>query len=311
MDEVVQEHYHYSNIIVVDIKGNVRLAVPDGKEMLGPDAKKLTKEAIGRKKVIFSGLYRSKISNVIRLTLAIPLLVSQGRDNIPIGALLLRIDPHFFLYPLIQSWPVTSQTAETLLVRKEGNDVLFLSELRHRKDTALNFRIPLDGKELPAAMAIKGVQGVVEGKDYRNIPVLAAVRAVPGTQWFIVSKIDKQEVFTPLERRGAFIAIIVSILILSSGLVFLLIWRHQAAESYKRQYEAEHERQMYAQRYEYLTKYANDIILLQIETEISLMSTNALLGTYGYDRNEIVRMNLRDLRSPETKTLLERAVERD
>jgi len=110
---------------------------------------------------------------------------------------------------------------------------LFLNELRHRKNTALNLRIPLEGKELPAAMAISGVKGVVEGKDYRRIPVFAAIRSVPGTPWFIVSKIDKNEIIAPLERRATLIAVIVSVLVLASGLGILLIWRHQSAESYK------------------------------------------------------------------------------
>ena len=52
-------------------------------------------------------------------------------------------DPEDFLYPLVQSWPTPSQSAETLLMRKDGDDVLFLNTLRHRPDPALTLRIPL------------------------------------------------------------------------------------------------------------------------------------------------------------------------
>jgi len=300
----LQEHNHYKNIILLDIKGNIRLAASDGKEDLGPDAKRFVKEAINIKKVVFSTLYRSKITNVIRLTLIVPLLDSQGHENIPVGVLLLRIDPYQLLYPLIQSWPTPSKTAETYLVRKDGNDVLFLNELRHKKDTALNFRIPLNKEESLAVIAVNRQTGIVEGRDYREIPVLAAIRAIPGSPWVIVSKIDKKEVFTALETNAALITIIFSLLILASGFVVLLMWRHQAAESYKQQYETECERKLYAERYEHLTKHANDIILLSERNGRIVDANERAVETYEYDHEEMLHLNLYDLRSAATKILL-------
>ncbi|MCX7825745.1 MAG: hypothetical protein N2689_09325, partial [Verrucomicrobiae bacterium] len=107
-----------------------------------------------------------------------------------LAVLLLELDPGRFLYPLIQSWPVPSQTAETLLVRRDGGDALFLNELRHRTNTALSFRVPLTGANVPAVWAALGQVGTREGLDYRGVPVLAAVRAVPDSPWFMVAKVD-------------------------------------------------------------------------------------------------------------------------
>jgi PAS domain S-box-containing protein len=305
--KALQKNYHYLDVIFIDINGNIRLAFPHGKEVLGPDARRFVQEAIHTKMIIFSRLYRSKINNVIRLTLAIPLLVSQGQDHIPVGVLLLRIDPYNFLYPLIQSWPTPSKTAETYLVRKEGNDALFLNELRHKKNTTLNLRIPLSYFDNPSVMAVRGRIDIFEGKDYRDIPVITAIRAIPDSPWFIVAKIDKKEVFEALEMDAALIGVIVSVLILASGLVVLLIWRHQQAESYWKQYEAERERRVYAQRYEYLTKTANDIILLS-EKDGRIVDVNErALQIYGYDhKEEMMQLNLHDLRFAATKALLDR-----
>ena len=61
--------------------------------------------------------------------------------------------PEDFLFPLIQTWPMPSASAETLLVRLEGDDVLYLNELRHRKGTAGRLRFPLSKTGLPAAAA--------------------------------------------------------------------------------------------------------------------------------------------------------------
>jgi PAS domain S-box-containing protein len=60
-------------------------------------------------------------------------------------------------------------------------------------------------------------------------------------------------------------------------------------------------RKTLAQRYELLTKYANDIILL-IRPEGNILDANErALAAYGYSREELLRLNIKDIRSPETR----------
>ena len=51
-------------------------------------------------------------------------------------------------------------------------------------------------------MAVNGAAGFVEGVDYRGVPVFADIRAIPGTPWFAVTKIDVAEAMAPW-RAGA------------------------------------------------------------------------------------------------------------
>jgi PAS domain S-box-containing protein len=296
--------YKYQSIVLIDTVGNIRLAVPDGEEMLGPDAKRYVEQAMQTKNVIFSDFYRSKIAGSIRISLIVPLTNPQGLDSPPIGILLLRIDPNQFLYPLVQTWPTLVKTAETLLVRREGDEVVFLNELRHRKNTALNLRFPISREKIPASMAARGITGIVEGIDYRGASVIAAIQKVPDTPWFLITKVDQDEIFSILYKRAWFISIIIISLITAAGLGIGFIWRHQNAEFYRKQYETEHERQLYLQRYEYLTKHANDSILL-IDREGKIIDFNErAVDTYGYSGDELLQMNLKDLLAPETKALL-------
>lgn len=296
--------YGYHDLRLFDLRGNEVLSTARVTKTMGLQAKELANNAVKHKNIIFSPLHEDKSDKGIHIDLIAPLFAGAEAEPQALGVMLLRIDPEKYLFPLIQSWPTPSKTAETLLVCREGNEVVFLNELRHQKDTALTLRYPLETSAIPAAMAIRGQTGVVEGNDYRNVPVLAALRAVPDTPWFIVVKTDKKEVFALMGKRFAFVTIIVSVLILASGLGVLLFWRHQSAELYRRQYETEHERQVYAQRYEHLTRYANDIILLT-ERDGKIIDVNErAVAAYGYDHETIRQMNLRDLRSPETKLLL-------
>ena len=158
----------------------------------------------------------------------VPINPLGRREVRPVAVFIFRIDANQFLYPLIQAWPTASPTGETLMVRREGNTAVFLNDLRHRDGTALPLAPHLDTSELPAAIAIRANgAGTTGGIDYRNVAVLSAYRPVAGTDWHIVAKLDRDEVFAPLRTLVLWIALIafIAVLALFAGLV--LLWRQQ------------------------------------------------------------------------------------
>jgi hypothetical protein len=150
--------------------------------------------------VATTDLYRSQ-SGRAHLDWVAPLTKEiDGRQQV-VGAVILDTPVERVVFPLIQSWPTPSPSAETLLVRQEGDAVLYLNELRHRKATALLFSQALTDPELPAARAVlAGTALVMTGKDYRGVSVLAATRPVTGTPWHLVAKVDRDEVLSPLRN---------------------------------------------------------------------------------------------------------------
>ena len=305
----LQEHYQYKGVVLLDTEGNILLAVPDGKEILGPDAKRLTEEAILTKKVVFSDLYRSKISNIIRLTIVAPLFVEKKGETVPVGSFLLHVDPYQFLYKLIQTWPTPSPTAETLLVRREGDKVMFLNELRHRKGVELTLHTSINDEHCPAAMAARGIEGVVEGIDYQGVPVLAAIRVIPDSPWFLVAKVDKEEIYVPIRDRLRVIAFVIILLVIGSAVSIGLFWHRQTAKLYRKQYESECRQVETLQKYEYLTRYANDIIILADRDGKIIEANNSAIMSYGYTMDELLQLNIRALRSPNELPLFEKHME--
>jgi PAS domain S-box-containing protein len=186
----------------------------------------------------FQDFHRNEHDQRIYLDILIP--ISDGQDaNRPLGLFYLRIDPEKYLYPFIRRWPVPSETAETLLVRRDGNDALYLNELKFQTNTALNLRIPLKNTNTPAVKAVLGQKGFVEGTDYRGKPVLAALQAVPDSPWFLVARMDTAEVFAPMRERLWQVVFMICVLLFGSGACVGLVWRHQRARFYQAKYEAE------------------------------------------------------------------------
>ncbi len=178
-------------------------------ESLNAIVKKVIGEAIASGSPVLSDMFRTP-HGAILIDAVAPILDPEGR-SIAIG--IYRTDPQSLLFPLIQTWPTPSQTAETLLVRRDGDDVLFLNDLRHRANTALS-SVNLLAYDLSAAQAVSGKKGLFEGKDYREWKFCGPAPN-PDSPWFMVTKVDTSEILAEARYRGA-------VVIIFSGLFILL-----------------------------------------------------------------------------------------
>lgn len=301
----VRGRFDYSSIFLLDEKGKVCLYSSEAYDEVGPHIKSFVNEVIQARKIKWIDLYRDETDRHIHLDILVPLLPREP-DGFPSGVLLFRINPYQFLYSFVQSWPTPSRTAESLMVRREGIEVLFLNELRHQKQTALSLRLPITGKQTVAVKAVQGVEGVVEGADYRGVEVLAAVRKIPGSPWYLIAKVDQEEIYAPIRQHAILVLVFVAALILSGGGVVGFLWRNQTARFYRKQYDNEIERQALLKHFEYLVKYANDIILLADRNWQIFEVNDRAVEIYGYSRDELLKMDIKQLRAPEERFLLEK-----
>ena len=240
--EMRRELNHYRQLILYDARGKPRLSAPPNSSLANTAHDRNFQAALRARGILTTDLHiygeaASGQRPLVTLSLWIPMGVKPGPDASAEGALLIEIDPYQFLYPLIQSWPSFSRTSETLLVRREGDEVVYLNALRHRANAELSFRLPIHGRPtLPAAL---GHEGVVEGEDYRYVPVLAAVRVVPGTPWFMVAKGDLEEVYAPYRRRVWMIMIVLLVSSLSAILGAGLLLRQRDTHWFREQQAAD------------------------------------------------------------------------
>jgi signal transduction histidine kinase len=224
--------FQYDQIFLLDARGTTRMTIPENLTNLASVISQRLPEVLQSDQVTFQDFYRDETDHGVYLAILMPIF-QELDSNRPLGALVFRINPETYLYPFIKRWPTPSLTAETLLVRRDGNEAVFLNELRFATNTALNLRMPLDRVALPGAQAALGREGIMDGVDYRGVPVVAALRTIPDSPWSLVARVNTTEVYAAVQERRWLVIGMMTVLLFSAGACVGLIWRQQRVRFYR------------------------------------------------------------------------------
>ncbi|MFQ5660367.1 MAG: GAF domain-containing protein [Gammaproteobacteria bacterium] len=292
----VRQAYHYLTIQLLDNEAHRLLSVGGAQDLTAQELEKVA-QALTTRQTVFYHLHQEKAlaGQPIEHEIIIPLLLTDGQRTGPVGVLYIHVDVSNFLFPLIQSWPLPSASGESLLVRREGGDVVFMNNLRFRADAAFRLRLPLAQPTLSATVALRGAEGIIEGRDYRGVDVVAAARKIAGTDWMLIAKIDHEEIYAPI-RALTFNVIAVTTLLLFSIVGSFYYWQKSINTGYQlKQHQAELKRLALVKHFEYLIQYANDIILLANDDGVIIEANNRALECYQFTREELIGRNILEL----------------
>ena len=217
---LLKDTYNYDAVYLCTNQGIPTIYITKEKPVVDSILNIHIRDAIRLRRSLFCDFYRLG-QGPIKLDIVAPFLT---RDSIPIAVLVLIITPHTYFYPLIQSWPTTSKTAETIIMRRDSNRIIFLNDIQHKKNTAFSEHISHSRTDVTGMQAFQGKRGISIGIDYRNIPVIADIRPIAGSPWFMVTKIDKSEIFADLKFR--IIILIIIVIILSLLVAVIIAWLH-------------------------------------------------------------------------------------
>jgi len=230
------EVYDYEDMILVDINGNKVLDVGDSNDTIDEQTIEFVSFAIAEKRVVFSDFYYCELHDAIHYDIITPL---YGRQGEPFGAFILRVNPENILFPIIETWPIPTETAETILIRNEGDSLRYMTKLRKSTNERYHKTKSILLSDLPSVKAASGEKGHIEGIDYSGSSVLAFVADVPNTRWILITKIDKSEAFSEFKERMLFSGLF--ILILLGTVIFGVSYqnRSQQRNFYREMYEKE------------------------------------------------------------------------
>jgi len=303
--EGLQRDLEIDAVLMLDAAGQVVAAAgPDELRQLSEEFAARAARSMATGQMVANFLHRDfKLHGEPTLLDSItPLHGASGQAGV-VGAIVLRERAEKRFFRLVQDWPTESATAESLLVRREGSNVLFLNELRHAKDSAFRMRRAQNDPGLPAAAALSvKTPLLIDGTDYRGISVVAASRPIVGTDWTLVAKIDSDEVLAQVRSSArTWLGLILgTTLIGAMGTLFL--WRQQLrqvaanelAEAAARK-RAEESLGVAEERYRALFERSLDCVFLADFDGNFLDANHAVLALLGYRRDEIPSLSYRTL----------------
>jgi PAS domain S-box-containing protein len=171
----------------------------------------------GKKQISISDVFRDQVEdNKLAMTITAPAYDSKNKI-IGVIALVVDLNP---IYQLIQEPTGLGETGETLIVKKVGDEIVFLNPLRFDPHAAL-IRKSHIGEQMsqPAQLAVQGKGGIGLMVDYRGHEVLARWDYLPTPGWGIVTKIDTREVFSDISS----LLVLTIILMLITGVVIVIL----------------------------------------------------------------------------------------
>ncbi|BCT68328.1 hypothetical protein NNRS527_01925 [Nitrosospira sp. NRS527] len=289
--DAVRQAYSYESVLLMDIKGQPLLALGDAHK-LPAITRKLLPAAMQTREIQSSDLFLDERGEA-RLDIVVP-LVHDGISDEAVAVVVLRANLEQFLVPLVGKWPGRSPSAETLLVRKEGENITYLNKLRHAGSygaTAPQRQSLVAREDLPGAIAAReGQRGKVSGTDYRGEPVVAVYRPISGSGWQLLAKIDHSEVLAQLWTLVFWVSVVILIAMATVGVMLFLLWRqqqraHQLALIVR---TAEQDRLL---KYFYELPFIG-MAIISPDTRRWLRFNNQLCEMLGYSREELAEKNL-------------------
>ena len=222
-----QPVYEYMNVILANPEGKIVYALnrsassKDINHILPEPWEKTFEE--GKKEVYISDVFMSRTqAGQFSVYISAPI---HNFDEKFVGVMAIEIDLTS-IFKVVQDSTGMGVTGETLIVKKEGDEALFLNPLRHDPDAALIRKAVFgESQAIPIQEALKGHAGYGFSVDYRGKKVIASWRYIPVLDWGIVAKIDAAEVYEPAATLRNFVLLLAVAVIILSSLIAVIVAR--------------------------------------------------------------------------------------
>ena len=291
------DNYDFRGAVLVNAGGSAGIAVPESEAAMGENLRSNITKAISNPSISISDFHTASVVSYLHLDLLIPMKMPYEGDTVLAGVLVLRIDPEEELFPMLSTWPTPGKTAECILFRFEGDSVEYLNGSR------------LAGYDRPVTLAASEMELSLmrpQGEekearlftDYTGAEVVASVRKVPGSDWYLIAKKEAPEILERFMREITMLWMIMGFVYLALASLTYLIIKATRARYIREKQQEELNRQAIMKHFDFVMKHGNDIILL-IDNDMNIVEANErAVATYGYPREKLIGMNVAEIRTP-------------
>ena len=230
-----------------------------------------------------------------------------------IGVILAVRDARRDLFPMLRAGNFLTRHDETLLVRAQGDELLYLTPLADDGEAGTR-RLPLATVRLAAAHILRHPDAFGQWVNYAGRPVLASGRRIPGTPWTLVQTVDAHEALRDSRAYRRFLLTAFSLALALVTLALVAAWRHGSSVRAQR-LAAELERQARALRdqarlLQAVTAHIPDYVLLLDAGNRVRFANRRWAEATGTPTEELVGKDLRALLGPAAAAPLEDRLQR-
>jgi PAS domain S-box-containing protein len=223
--ELFCKDWRFTGVTLLDSAGRKVWSSEKAPLSIAPEFQNAARQTLAENKAWRSAAYRDT-ENIVHLDFAAPLAFIP--QNPPL--IILHIDLANWLFSTLKRWPIPNTSGEILLIRFDKEQTIYLSDLRESKDSPSTPGMPRFTKGLITAQIQTAKvlsDTLLEGLDYLGVPVIAVVKTVPGTDWFLVSKINQSELYADTMNDAIWIGSVGLLSLFMTATGFHLVRQHQ------------------------------------------------------------------------------------
>ena len=190
----------------------------------------------GRLRALAEGALRGLVFDLVPgaggrtlFVVAAPVAPLQGEDSAhAVGVVFGVRDADPELFQLLDRPPALERSAETLLIRRAGNLIEFLSPQRDGT-RAFGRSVNLETSGLAESFALASPGGFAIKRNLRDGEVVVASREVAETGWVLVHKVDRAEALGESDARLWELLLVLLLAVGVLALSLIAVWRHGAS----------------------------------------------------------------------------------
>ena len=288
---------NFENIFLAEENGKIAYSYLREFSVIDNSTAHLINQCIKNDTIVFSDFYYCPTHRNIHLDIIAPVKDLKGK---PFAALVFRIDPDSYLIPMLNRWPTESKTSESMLIKKEGDHLRILSRTKRESNAAIGTIIKLTNTDRVGVKGVLGAKGAIEGIDYRDKQVIADAKHLDGTNWYLITKMDRDEVLDEIYSRVLVLSIISFVFIGLITTIAIVVYRLRQAQVFRDLFYKEKQLNEYQAQTKAITDAAQDAIIMIDENGEITFWNPAAEKILGYNIKEVIGKNLHRIIAPES-----------
>jgi diguanylate cyclase (GGDEF)-like protein/PAS domain S-box-containing protein len=308
--QAIKNTFNYQDVAVVDTSGNIRMSTYRDNRPLDPTAARTVDAAIASNSTQISTIHAVDPSSPRSqriVDIATPLLNVHERNAKVPSILLLQANAGAHLESLVQSIQLLSASVEVYLAEARNGQLVVTAS----NQGAIRFRagqtLPVEVGHFTSALQDQNGHFLMSSEDAVNVSV---ARRIAGVPWFLVAAVDREASRSAAEQLAWIVVGVTAGLLSLLGVAILLWWKERESGFRFQALQAETERKRLQRQYDYLSKYANDMIILADADACIIEINDKTLQMLGRDRSNVLGGPLDSLFLPSSRQALEDALGR-